>query len=176
MGFLDYFNIVSNENCNKIEYNQDGFFTPDSSITLYLINHSHSFNDDDGYNEPDEETFTYEQTFSDEEAFFSIKLLSFNVLNSSVSEYTYNLNLSLDDGHGQYVAYGEVKIYYSTDENDNKYISDVLVNGVSNGPLHDKYNDCFNIYPYEYLPILCPNIPCNFPYHPYFTDILQEDE
>lgn len=185
MGFINNFHIDYIKNDCRIEYNSDGFCTPANPLIIYLIDNLHPHNNvdeyndqDDGYNEPYEAEPYEAETSPAEEACLSITLLSFTVSNSSqlpTSEYTYDLHLSLDDGYGIFVAYGQVKIYCSTDEHNNKYIADVLVNGVSNGPLHDKYNDCFNIYPYEYLPFLCPNIPCNFPYRPDFTDVLDEE-
>jgi hypothetical protein len=178
MGFINNMKIdyIKNHH-DQIKYNPDGFCTPTNTLIIYLIDSLHPHNNDDEYNDPDDGyNEPYEPEASPaEEACLSITFLS-NSSQLPMSEYTYNLQLSLDDGYGIFTAYGQVKIYCSTDEQNNKYIADVLVNGVSNGPLHDKYNDCFDIYPYEYLPFLCPNIPCNFPFRPDFTDVLDEDE
>ncbi len=179
MGFLDYFELEAEQKNSLDGLYHDDFLSPHSPLSLsFVSNSSHDSDTDDGYNEPNVLDGSPVVQFPTEYAYMTIELVSVIVSSSTptlTTEYTYNLSMKLDDGHGTYVAYGEIKIYCAVDENNKKYLADVLVNNVSNGPLHDKYDDCFDIYPYEYLHILCQDIPCNFPYRPDFTDVLDEE-
>jgi hypothetical protein len=66
--------------------------------------------------------------------------------------YSYNITIQEESILGHYVADGKVNIYL---ENGN--IKEIFVNGVKYGKLHDKYNDCFSIYPEQYIHLIYTN-------------------
>ena len=163
MGFLDGF---FPEYPNELQYDANGFLIANNSGQIIPLINNYTGNQDDGYrsdnDDNDDNDDNYQTFVSHEEVSISIGMTSFNVSDTNLS-YTYHIHLSFDDGYGHYIAHGNVIITCIKDEQNNRYISDINVNGTHNGALHDRYNDCFDIYPYEYLHILCPNIPYNIP-------------
>jgi hypothetical protein len=77
--------------------------------------------------------------------------LSVSLKNKTNNTYTFDITVTETYSY-QNVAKGTVEIQY-----DKNNITSVLVNGVQNGSLEDKYSDCFNIYPHRYLHILYKN-------------------
>ena len=67
--------------------------------------------------------------------------------------YSYDVTVQEETNLGHSVAHGKVDIHL---KNGNE-IKEIFVNGVKNGKLHDKYNDCFSIYPEEYIHLICVN-------------------
>jgi len=79
---------------------------------------------------------------------FTCKLLS-----KSSDLYSYNVTVQEETLFGHFVANGKVDIYL---ENKNN-IKEIFVNDVKDGKLHDKYGDCFFIYPEEYMHLIYIN-------------------
>ncbi len=175
MGFLDGF---FPEYPNELQYDANGFLITDNDSQIIRLINSYNNNIDDGYRSDNDDNDENYQTFAlHEDVSILIGLTSFTVTETNLS-YSYHIHLSYDDGYGHYIAHGDVTITCVKDEQNKKnkrYISDINVNGNHNGALHDKYNDCFDVYPYEYLPILCPNISSNLPLRPDFDDTLNEN-
>jgi len=89
----------------------------------------------------------------DNQILISINLNSVEQSGTS-SKYSYRVDMSYETGHYTNVAYGDVVFSCYKDENGVTQIQDIIVNGEPNDCLHDKYNDCFDIYPLEYMDIL----------------------
>jgi hypothetical protein len=76
-------------------------------------------------------------------------LLSVNLNKKTESYYSYHIYIVECWNTHENVALGDVEIYY------NQFgIEKILVNGVENACLEDRYKDCFNISPDSYLHIL----------------------
>ncbi len=76
-------------------------------------------------------------------------LLSVNLNKKTDSYYSYHIYIVECWSTHENVARGDVEIYYNQSG-----IEKILVNGVENACLEDKYQDCFNISPDRYLHIL----------------------
>ena len=98
----------------------------------------------------------------DNQILFSINLNSVEQSGTS-SKYSYLVNMSYETGHYTNVAYGDVVFSCYKDENGVTQIQDITVNGEPNGCLHDKYNDCFDISPLEYMDILTQKASYHIP-------------
>jgi hypothetical protein len=66
--------------------------------------------------------------------------------------YSYDIIIQEETTSGHFVACGKVNIYL---ENGN--IKEIFVNGVKDGKLYDKYDDCFSIHPEQYIHLICIN-------------------
>jgi hypothetical protein len=87
-------------------------------------------------------------TNSIEQSIFNFKLES-----KDAEKYVYSITIIEEGSTFDFMALGKVEIYYQIRDSKIK-LKQILVNGVINGPLHDKYNDCFNIRPEDYLHLL----------------------
>ena len=67
------------------------------------------------------------------------------------TEYIYSIQITESIPTGDFVALGTVKIIY---DSNNKKISKIYVNDIEDGMLHDKYDDCFDVYPSTYIHLL----------------------
>jgi hypothetical protein len=67
----------------------------------------------------------------------------------TTSRYIFSITIIETVNYYQNVAFGNVEIYYNQDG-----IEKILVNGIEDGYLEDKYDDCFDISPESYLHIL----------------------
>ncbi len=83
-----------------------------------------------------------------EQSIFNFKLES-----KDKEKYVYSITIIEEGTTFDFVALGKVEIYYQIRDSKIK-LKQILVNGVINGPLHDRYNDCFNIRPEDYLHLL----------------------
>ena len=114
---------------DTLEYDENGFLvgpiSNDTEIHIYFQDGNH-YKEDRSYS-----------------AFFA-KLISKNK-----NEYIYSIRIAESIPNGDFLALGTVKIMY----NYNK-ITSVYVNDVLNGMLEDRYNDCFDIYPFRYIHLL----------------------
>lgn len=76
-------------------------------------------------------------------------LLSIHLNKKTESYYSFHIYIVECWGRHENVALGDVDIYYNQDS-----IEKILVNGIKDACLEDRYNDCFNISPDRYLHIL----------------------
>ncbi len=76
-------------------------------------------------------------------------LLSVNLNKKTDSYYSFHIYIVECWGRHENVALGDVEIYYNQTG-----IEKILVNGIEDGFLEDRYKDCFNISPDSYLHIL----------------------
>ncbi len=88
--------------------------------------------------------------FFDSENF--VVLFSYTLLDNNNDYYAYNINIKEEWNRGSSIAYGKVELFLK-----NNKIDKVIVNNVENGMLFDKYNNCFNISPREYLHLIYKN-------------------
>ena len=101
---------------------------------------------------PKEFQFTFYPTNQKDTDYVKEEYIIFvSLMNKCESYYTYYLRIILESNVGYLggVAIGEVKIYF-----DRNGISKVFVNDIENGNLIDRYDDCFDISPDEYLHLL----------------------
>ena len=74
------------------------------------------------------------------------------------TKYVYDISIIEEGTDFDFLSYGKVEIYYTYIDTYNVIkISKIIVNGVPNGILKDKYDDCFDIRPYKYIHILHKN-------------------
>jgi hypothetical protein len=111
---------------------------------------------------PDDDDDDTERLNLDNQILISINLNSVEQSGTS-SKYSYRVDMSYETGHYTNVAYGDVVFSCYKDENGVTQIHDIIVNGEPNDCLHDKYNDCFDIYPLEYMDILTHNASYHVP-------------
>ncbi len=83
-------------------------------------------------------------------------IFSFSLNSKDENKYVYDVMIKEQTNTAEFVAIGKVEIYYNIVDSNIKF-KQILVNGVINGPLHDKYNDCFIIYIETYLHLLVKN-------------------
>jgi hypothetical protein len=150
MVFTKYFNI---EHPEELVYDDLGCLQANYQ-TIRLIPDG----DDDGYTSDSENV----NLNLDEQILISINLNSVEQSGTSY-KYSYRVNMSYETGHYTNVAYGDVVFSCYKDENGVTQIQDIIVNGEPNDCLHDKYNDCFDIYPLEYMDILTHNASYHVP-------------
>lgn len=115
----------------ELEYDENGF----------LIN---QINSEDGI-------YIY---FQEGEHFYqdgSYSVFYANLIRKINNEYIYSIQITESIPMANFVATGTVKIIY---DSNNKQISKIYVNDIEGGMLHDKYNDCFDIYPSSYIHLL----------------------
>ena len=160
-GFLPDYSVN-----NQLNYNQLGFLIPNrihnepQIIQLIDINRRREEDGDDGFLSETEELQDNSSIISDTTITIGVNLNNDADLRN---EYKYHIHIHYDDDpYGISVAYGDVTICYSIDDNNQAYIQRVLVNDVINGPLHDTREGLFMIYPFEYLRILFRNVSIDF--------------
>jgi len=71
------------------------------------------------------------------------------LISKTDTEYIYSISVFESIPNGDFLALGTVKIMYDSNKITNIYVNDVL-----NGLLHDRYNDCFDIAPSDYIHLL----------------------
>lgn len=69
-------------------------------------------------------------------------------------KYVYNISIIEEGTDFDFLSYGKVEIHYNYINDDISTIKKIIVNGISNGILKDKYDDCFDIRPSKYIHIL----------------------
>ncbi len=126
LNFLNYENKTV-----KLEYDDNGFLigqiNSGNNINIYFQDGNH-FRQDGSYS-----------------AFFA------KLITKTDTEYIYSIRVAESIPNGDFLALGTVKIIY---DSNNKKISKIYVNDIEDGMLHDKYNDCFDIYPSSYIHLL----------------------
>ncbi len=79
----------------------------------------------------------------------SYSSLAIELISKTDSKYMYDITIVEGTQTSTFVASGKVEIYFTHNQ-----IEKIIVNGVDDGSLNDKYNDCFTIYPHKYINIL----------------------
>jgi hypothetical protein len=112
-------------NTNNFKYDEYGFLIPEDNIIF--------FGDD-----------------------FEKGLASFYCIlkEKTDNKYVYYISITEEMGRFHFVSKGNVEIYYNITENSNSSINNIIVNGIENGILKDKYGDNFNITPNIYVHLL----------------------
>ena len=112
-----------------LEYDENGFlvgpFDNDNEISIYFQD-GNRFNDNGSYS-----------------AFFA------QLISKDKNEYIYSVRVCESILNGDFLALGTVKIMY-----DYNKITNIYVNDVMNGLLHDRYDDVFDIAPSDYIHLL----------------------
>jgi hypothetical protein len=114
-----------------LEYDENGFLIGpinnenDTEISIYFQDGNH-FNHNGSYS-----------------AFFA------QLISKDKNEYIYSVRVSESIPNGDFLALGTVKIMYDSNKITNIYVNDVI-----NGLLHDRYDDVFDIAPSDYIHLL----------------------
>jgi hypothetical protein len=118
-------------NTVTLEYDENGFLVGpignenDTEISIYF---------------QDGNRFNHNGSYS---AFFA------QLITKTDTEYIYSIRVSESIPNGDFLALGSVKIMY-----DSNKITNIYVNDVMNGLLHDRYDDVFDIAPSDYIHLL----------------------
>ena len=124
MGFFNY--------TDKFEYDTNGFFIPHKNNKIISF--------DEYENTEDKIKF---RNFPNQ------SLLTVSLKSKDNTKYVYKISIIEEEPSSEFVADGTVEILY-----DSSGINEIIVNGVKDGLLRDKYNDSFNITPEHYIHIL----------------------
>jgi hypothetical protein len=137
-----------NNKYHTFNYDENGFLMASENVYNDTMIEFNTFIDDEG-NEKN----------ADDTLFFSYKLVR-----KSDNKYIYDITIIEETLNNDNHAYGMVEIYYSkknshpnNSEDERQSIDKIIVNNVENGFLRDKYNDCFNIKPDDYMSIIYSN-------------------
>lgn len=91
--------------------------------------------------------------FGDKYETTGISSFTCKLVEKTSSSYNYGITVQEEIISGHFVAYGNINIHL---EKDNS-IKEIFVNGVKDGKLYDKYDDCFSIYPEQYIHLIYTN-------------------
>jgi len=130
MELLDYYNYS-----DKLNYDDKGFLINFDQIHKNVVYFNQKTENDKNFNSFEQSIFSFNLEYNDNE------------------KYIYSISIIEEGNAFDFVALGKVEIYYKI-INSKIQIKNILVNGVINGELHDKYNDCFYIRPEHYLHLL----------------------
>ena len=117
---------------HNFKYDENGFLEPSTII------YNDSMIEFNTYTEDGKEMKSHDTIF-----------FTFRLITKSDTKYIYDITIIEETPTNDFLAHGKVEICL-----DNQQISKIIVNDIENGYLHDKYNDCFNIKPSDYMGVI----------------------